>query len=303
MEQKIKEGFPRQRLVVVPASVHSRCHKLPMLGQLHITHIGNFPSAPHHFIERKEGVPQVILIYCLKGTGWLEMAGATFRIDKGHAVLISPDVPHIYRADGDDPWSVFWIHFDGEQVSLILESLGVTDKKPLIYVPDTEMMRQTFEDVFACLNYHYSDAGLLAMTSELMRLISRIKLNQGNPRKEMQADEDRIMESIRFMERHLDMTLTLESLASRAGQSVPHYCKLFKERIGQPPLAHFIQLKINKACELLFQTNQTVKAIAEQLGYDDPYYFSRQFKKVQGLSPSEYRESISSGENRLERMK
>lgn len=53
-------------------------------------------------------------------------------------------------------------------------------------------------------------------------------------------------------------------------------------------MASFIQLKIRKACEPLDQTNQSILPIAKQLGYDDPYYFSRLFKKIQGC----YRDSV-----------
>ena len=94
------------------------------------------------------------------------------------------------------------------------------------------------------------------------------------------------------MERHLDMPLTLKDLAAHSGQSAPYYTKLFRERTNQSPLAYFIQLKIRKACELLDQTESTVREIATELGYDDPYYFSRIFKKVQGCSPTAYRTSI-----------
>jgi len=263
-----------------------------MLGQLHVTHIGAFPSAPHHYVERKEGVPQAILIYCLKGRGFLELDDSIFPVGQGHVAIIPPGIPHSYYADADDPWSIFWIHFDGKQTMLVLQSLEVDACKPLLYVPDTEMMHQAFEEVYACLNYHYSDAGLLSMTGELIRLLSKIKLHHGNPRRKHQAVEDRIMDSIDFMERHLDMPVSLENLAARAGQSVSYYRKLFKRRTSLPPMAFFIQLKIRKACELLDQTNQSVKAIAEELGYEDPYYFSRLFKKTQGYSPTHYRNSI-----------
>ena len=290
--ERIREGFPHQRLVVIPANVHDRCHHLPMLGQLHVTHIGAFPSAEHHYVERETGVPQAILIYCLEGRGFLELDHSTFPIEQGHVAIIPPDTPHIYYADTKEPWSIFWVLFDGKQTLLALQSLGVDARKPLLYVPDVPMMRQAFEDVYACLNYHYSDAGLLSMTSELMRLLSKIKLHHSNPHREQQAVEDRILGTIEFMEQHLDMSVSLDTLAAYAGQSVSHYSKLFKYRTSQSPMACFLQLKIRKACELLDQTNQSVKVIAEELGYDDPYYFSRLFKKIQGCSPTHYRDSI-----------
>lgn len=289
---RIREGFPKQRLVIVPANIQERCRSLPMVGQLHITHIGAFPSAPHHYVERKKGVSQAILLYCFEGQGFLEIEDSTLSIAQGHLAVIPPGTPHVYRADADNPWSLFWIHFDGMQTALALKSLGVDARKPLLYIPNIQMMRQAFEDVYACLNYHYSDAGLLAMTSELMRLLSRIKLHQGHLLPQRQSAENRISDSLVFMERHLDMPLTLEELAARSGQSIPYYSKLFKERTDQSPMAYFIQLKIRKACELLDQPGLTVREIAGELGYDDPYYFSRLFKKIQGCSPVAYRKTI-----------
>lgn len=290
--ERIQEGFPHQRLVALPPQVLARCRALPLVSQLHVTHIGAFPSAPHHYVERKHGLAQTILLYCPEGRGWLELEGRGFGLEPGHIAIIPPNTTHIYHADPTDPWSLFWIHFDGPQCSLVCDSLGVNVNTPLLYVADTNMMRQAFEEVYACLNYNHSDAGLLAMTSELMCLLSRIKLNSSTPHRERQAQEDRIQESIRFMEKHLDMPIPLKDLAARAGQSVPHYSKLFRERTDQSPMAYFIQLKIRKACDLLYQTDLTIREIGEQLGYSDPYYFSRIFKKIQGIAPAKYRCTI-----------
>ncbi len=292
MEIRIREGFPHQRLVVVPANVLQRCRTLPLVSQIHVTNIGLYPSAPHHYVEREQGLPEAILIYCLAGRGSLQLGSTLHPIRQGHVLIIPPGAPHIYRADEKEPWSLFWIVFDGHQTQAVLQSLGTNIENPLLYVPDTQQMRSAFEEVYACLNYHYSDAGLLAMTSEVMRLLGKIKLQQGHPRLLRQSAEGHVMETVEFMQRHLNMLLTLDDLAARSGQSVSYYSKLFKQRTGQSPLAYFIQLKIRKACELLDQTEMSLREIAAELGYSDPYYFSRLFKKVQGCAPSTYRQSV-----------
>jgi AraC-like DNA-binding protein len=289
---RIREGFPGQRLVIVPANVIRRAKQLPLVSRLYVTHIGNYPKAPHHYVERKNGVDQTILIYCTGGLGWIEIDHQRFDVRPGHLILIPAGAPHCYGADLNDPWAVFWIHFAGPQAAALAETLGVSRDNPLLFVPDFALMQQTFQDLYATLNYHYSDAGLLAMTGELIRLAGRIKLHQGHPEHQRQAVNERVLETMHFMQDHLDMSLTLETLAARAGQSVPHYCKLFKQRTSQSPMAYFIQLKVMKACTLLSQTGQSVRDIARELGYDDPYYFSRLFKKVQGCSPSAYRVSV-----------
>ena len=293
LENYQQEGFAKQRLVVLPANVMKRCRALPMVRHLHVSDIGNYPSAAHqHYIERAQGSEQAILIYCASGKGILQMDKKTHSIRQGHLLIIPSNTPHIYQADASDPWSIFWIHFTGQQTKSIQQSLGVSKSKPLLYVPDVRVMYDAFEEVYACLNYHYSDAGLLAMTSELMRLFSKIKLHQGSPQPQRQSAESRSLATLEFMQRHLDLPLTLKQLAEHSGQSESYYSKLFKERTNQSPMATFIQLKISKACELLDQTELTVQQISAELGYDDPYYFSRIFKKTQGCSPKYYRDSF-----------
>ena len=151
---------------------------------------------------------------------------------------------------------------------------------------------EAFEELYACLNYHYSDVGLLAMTAELMRLLAKIKLLEAHIQPSQQSAEKRVMESVKFMQRHLNMMLSLEDLAAHSGQSVSYYSRLFRNRTGQSPMAYYLQLKVGKACELLDQTELSVRQISRELGYGDPYYFSRLFKKVQGVAPAIYRKEV-----------
>lgn len=292
MGVRIREGFPNQRLIVVPANVIRRCQNLALVKQLFVTHIGSFPTAPHHYVERTEGTPQTILIYCQSGKGSLYMNGIEYQVHQGLALVIPPNNPHVYRACEKEPWSLSWIHFDGLQSAEVLRSLGIHSNKPLLYVPDVDLMRESFENVHACLNYHFSNAGLLAMSAELMYFIAKIQLHQSHHEPQRRSAQNRAISTIDFMEQHLDMPMTLDALAARAGQSVPYYSKLFKERTNQSPMAYFIQLKIRKACELLDQTELSISEITMELGYTDPYYFSRLFKKVQGCAPQLYRKTV-----------
>jgi AraC-like DNA-binding protein len=289
MEIRKKEGFPKQRLVVVPANVIERCHSLPVVNNLFVTDIGAYPSAPLHFVERPNGVEQAILICCLSGNGQLKIESSQHSIKRGGLFVIPPGTPHTYWADDKSPWSLFWIHFGGRQVNEILQSLGVGRNEPCLFVPDLNQVRKAFEDVYACLNYHYSDNGLLAMTSELLRLICTVKLCEGHIEPKKQSTEKRVLETIEFMNQHLNMLLTLKELANHSGQSVSYYSRVFKEKTGQSPLNYFLQLKIKKACELLDQTELNIGQVAAELGYDDRYYFSRLFKKIQGIAPVIYR--------------
>jgi len=99
----------------------------------------------------------------------------------------------------------------------------------------------------------------------------------------------RIEQSIAYMVRHLNKPLKVATLAAQANISPSHFFALFKRRIGSAPIDYFTRLRMQRACRLLEQTPLSVKEVAAELGYDDPFYFSRVFKSVNRMAPSDYR--------------
>jgi AraC-like DNA-binding protein len=94
---------------------------------------------------------------------------------------------------------------------------------------------------------------------------------------------------ITYMLEHLDKPLQVAALAARASVSPSHFFVLFKRRTGCAPIDYFTRLRMQCACRLLDSTSSSVKEIADALGYGDPFYFSRVFKSVNQIAPSEYR--------------
>lgn len=99
----------------------------------------------------------------------------------------------------------------------------------------------------------------------------------------------RIEQSVAYMAQHLDRPLQVATLAAQANISPSHFFALFKRRIGSAPMDYFTRLRMRRACRLLHETNLSVKEVASKLGYDDPFYFSRVFKSVNQMAPSDYR--------------
>ena len=99
----------------------------------------------------------------------------------------------------------------------------------------------------------------------------------------------KIEQSIAYMIRHLDEPLQVATLAAQANISASHFFALFKRQTGCAPIDFFIRLRMQQARRLLDETMLSVKEIAATLGYDDPFYFSRIFKSVNRVAPSEYR--------------
>ena len=95
--------------------------------------------------------------------------------------------------------------------------------------------------------------------------------------------------SIAFMADHLNQPLQVATLAALANVSPSHFFALFKKRTGCPPMDYFTRLRMRQAGRLLDSTTASVKEVAAALGYDDPFYFSRVFKSVHQMPPSQYR--------------
>jgi transcriptional regulator GlxA family with amidase domain len=105
-----------------------------------------------------------------------------------------------------------------------------------------------------------------------------------------QDAKDLINDSILFMQSKLHQQLTVEDMALKHGLSTSHFSSLFRKATGMAPLDYFIHLKLQKACLLLYSSNMKIKKVASEIGYSDPYYFSRLFKKHMKVSPDQYRE-------------
>jgi transcriptional regulator GlxA family with amidase domain len=99
----------------------------------------------------------------------------------------------------------------------------------------------------------------------------------------------RIEQSVAYMSQHLNRPLQVATLAARVSISPSHFFALFKRRIGLAPMDYFTRLRMERAGQLLETTSLSVKEVAAELGYDDPFYFSRVFKSVHQLAPSDYR--------------
>jgi len=99
----------------------------------------------------------------------------------------------------------------------------------------------------------------------------------------------RIEQTVTYMAQHLDRPLQVATLAAQANISPSHFFALFKRRIGSAPMDYFTRLRMQRACRLLEHTSLSIKEIASALGYDDPFYFSRVFKSINGKAPSDYR--------------
>lgn len=283
------EGFPGQHIVVLPKWVLANALQQPLLRDLAPTDIGFFPKAAGHLRERPAGVDQTIFIYCTLGLGWCELGGQRLAVKPGDLLVIPSNVGHAYGADEKKPWSIFWVHATGDSMKSLLAELGATVERPLLFLGQDPQLAALFEETILILEQGYTPAGLLYASRTLSHLIGLMIWHRHQKWQGDTEPRQKMAQSIAYMKAHLNQPLKVPDLAALVNLSASHFSALFKRQTGYAPIDYFIRLRLHQACQLLDNTDLSVKEIAVRLGYDDPFYFSRIFKALNEISPREYR--------------
>lgn len=285
-----KEGFRGQTAIVLPKAVQSEMVNNILTKLLFVTDIGYYPEARYHFRERKHGCDQNILIYCVKGKGWVECQGGRKTLDEDQFFIIPAQVPHSYGADKASPWTIYWIHFKGEIAGRFVDDiLKIRDLETNESSRNRERITAMFKEIYENLSMGYSIENLEYSSICLWRLLGSFKYTAQFQRTNEAKRHDIVEKGILYMNDHIQEKIRLEELASSCGLSVSHYSKVFKSKTLHSPMAYFNDLKIQKACQLLDFSDMQVKEISAQLGFDDVFYFSRLFNQTMGQSPTLYR--------------
>lgn len=288
---KKKEGFLGQKIVVIPKNIRNRIKANTLINALYIASIGFYPHATHHFRERKEGAGEFILIYCVEGAGNITIGDQKFRLKPNHFFIIPPDTPHRYKADENDPWSIYWVHFTGPDAEKLYLRYLRNKESRSVHVPFQKSRINFFEHIVGILEKGYSRNNLEYVNITLWQLLSSFTYSNFFQEFGQQTNEPNLIsEAIDYMQDSIDQSITVKELAQHVNYSVSYFHSTFKEKTGFSPIHYFNQLKIQKACQYLSFTDLSIKEISYKLGFSDPFYFSRLFKKLMSLSPSKYRQ-------------
>jgi len=288
---KIRDGFEGEKVIYIPEKILKEAkQKTRELFHIYITQIGYFPKAANHYRERKKGCQENILIYCIQGKGHCILDNKQHEINSNQFILIPATSKYIcYWADKYAPWTIYWLHYSSDQITIINQSLNIGISKSPVQIPLNENAITIWQNIYKTLEMGYSHENLISASFSLYYLLATFLFPERHANNNYEGDI--ITRTIEDMRENLHTKLAAEEMASRNRLSVSHFSSLFRKSTGMPPIDYFIHLKMQKACQLLYFGSNPVKGIAMELGYDNPYYFSRLFKKHIGTSPKEYRQT------------
>ena len=295
MSNKKRDGFAGELLISIPQNVLAGAIQKGQIlpHQLYVSHIGYFPKALYHYCQRPQGCVDNILFYCVQGKGYYTLDGHTFTLNPNQYVIVpATDKPLVYWSDTEDPWSIYWVHFTSDALQAFNRAYHIVPEQGPQYIPHNEKGIRIWEEMYENLSRGYSPENLMNTNLCLYHLIATFVFSQQQNQNSSSPEKAIIRETIDYMKNNLDKTIRIEDFADLNKYSVSHFSKLFRLTTGMSPIEYFIHLKMQKACQLLYTEDSRVKQIAALLGYDDPYYFSRLFKKYMNTSPETYRKSV-----------
>lgn len=285
------EGFAGQRLLVLPRDIVERLQRDELSSPCYLTDMGTFPEAKGHCVERPSGHESYIVILCHGGQGWCECEGQFEQITAGSLVVLPCHVPHRYgsglgrRDDREGAWEITWLHFQGGKAEALASAMCAGNYGRPMAMTWRNLRFERFSEWMSLLergltfeSCHYVSMALWQWFADLIYGIH----HRSDPK-------DPVEQIISVMEERWNEALSLDDFAGLCSWSPPYLCRRFKAKTGYSPMDYFIRLKVQKACQFLDLTSLDVQEISKELGYRDPYYFSRCFKKVMGQSPLHYR--------------
>ncbi|MCM1134310.1 MAG: AraC family transcriptional regulator [Clostridium sp.] len=238
---------------------------------------------------RPEGRKDYQLLYISSGRAFFYLKDGKKEISEGHMVLYRPGENQHYSYYAEDNPEVCWVHFSGSETDTLLDKIGFGSSQILYcgqsfncfelfrsIILELQLKRPCFEELL-CLYLRQLFVGIqrtqLAFSTE--KYLSRHELEA----------------TVHYFNESFSQNICIEEYAKNQHMSVCWFIRSFKRYMGVTPMQYITSIRMNKAKELLKNTNYSIQEISGLVGYENPLYFSRIFKKQIGCPPSGYRKA------------
>lgn len=234
------------------------------------------------------------LLYVASGKAHFFLNGREEIVPAGYMVLYQPRQEQHYEYYGEDKPEIYWVHFTGSHVRAILRRFEIPMNEHIFFSGVSSAYQHLFKEMIRELQTcrtGYQE--LLEMYLRQIFLLIQRTRQESAPT--VSAYLQKEMEHARqYFQEHYNEDIQIKDYAKSRSMSVSWFLRNFKEFIGQPPAQYLLAIRMNNAVSLLETTDYNVAEISVIVGYDNPLYFSRLFKKHKGVSPSEYRKLLQS---------
>ena len=231
------------------------------------------------------------ILYVANGKTHFWFDGREKIVSAGHMVLYKPEEIQKYVYYLEDNPEVFWIHFTGSDVKNILAYHGISLDEHVFYcgvLPDYKaLFRKIIQELQLC-RYGYEDY-IASLFNDILLLVNR---QQHEQKKTTGNVQEQIERAAAYFNENYNTKISIDDYAESLHISTNWFIHNFKQYAGMSPAQYILSLRMVNAQSLLERTTYNIKEISEIVGYENPLYFSRVFKKEIGKSPAQYRKEM-----------
>jgi AraC-like DNA-binding protein len=229
--------------------------------------------------------------YVTRGQGEFESEPSGGKaVDAGNAFLLFPGVWHRYRPIAEAGWDEYWVSFGGDYVARLVEQGFFSPVDPVLTTGSSDVILHAYLTFIDRLRSEPTGFERLLAASVMEILAGMLGAVHAH------GTDSRNLEGIRqaklILEEDMTQVPAIEKLAAAVGMSTTHFHRVFRRQTGLSPYQYHLQLRINRAREMLSGSALTVKEISVALGFESAFHFSKIFKKKAGQSPHHFRRSI-----------
>ena len=244
---------------------------------------------------RLNGRKDYQLLYVASGKAYFHYTAngqmETITAPAGSMMLYRPRQVQIYEYFLKDSPEVCWVHFTGSEADLLLNKIGFQET-PLLICDAANEYRKLFQQMIQELHLKRPcfEEILSLYLRQLFALIQRNRMETASAKHRPSPD---VMAAIRYFNESFSQDISIEEYAAEHHVGACWFIRSFKRYTGLTPLQYITSIRINKAKELLQVSNYTIQEISGIVGYQDPLYFSRIFKKQTGHAPSKFQNNFN----------
>lgn len=266
-----------------PANGLNKCSRQSDEYPLIVNCAGNANFTFPFTTDNPMGREDYYLLYMVEGSMSVSLPHGMERIRAGHALIFPPHYHYIYKYTAQTPMNYLWVHFTGSHIARYLEEWGF-GALPALYDTGTDpQIASLFRELYDCFEFD-SPLSRPKSASALERILLRLAEHI-----QKKSESKPLERSLRVIHASYQANLKIPELAALENLSHSRYITVFREQMGMSPTAYIICRRMSAACELLENTDISVKQVGVLVGYHDPHFFSKLFKNHVGSSPSEYR--------------
>ena len=237
-----------------------------------------------------------LIHFIVSGKGIFYAGNQSYKLGAGEGFLIEPDVSTFYQADAADPWTYFWIGFDGEKAPEIISKIGLGNTNLTFHSTQLEEMEKIILEI---INHstlaNYDELMIESLMYKFMATISKDITVLGSER--IKGNEY-VRQAVEYIQANYAKPIHIQDVADYVNINRGYLYSLFMKELDMSPQEYLRNVRLTRASEQLNVTDMPVEAVAAANGYPDPAVFTKAFKKMHGISPTRYRKRTEEISNR-----